>query len=449
MHQRFVAIAAACVSASSILWACGGSEVAPPADAGSDVLPKVRDAAPRPDTAPPPYVPVGTRCVRGPDAGVPPQFIASVVDSGASDAATEGGTEGGVAQNPTLPQVVAAKNLVDALPIFVPITFDSDDLRPEIEDFVASFGCTSWWRAVASDYGIGDAITGDPVHLSEVAPTKISDSEIQAWLRKKIGDPTFPQPTANTVYSIYYPSGSQVQTTWGRSCYTFGAYHSYFYFKNQWVAYAVMPRCADISALTAVSSHEFIEAATDSAPGGFQSVGERDVAWSLFGGSEVGDMCEHTSNANFQPTDYPFLVQRSWSNKSAFFGHDPCLPSDSPWWFVAAPVLSDTVNVNYYGQSIPALGLKLASGAKATVDLKMISDGPTTGWNVSAQDLSQWTVGQTLLKFSFDKTSGVEGDVIKMTIARVGTNQNFGAEPFFIRSSTGSAEHLWFGVVGD
>ena len=32
------------------------------------------------------------------------------------------------------------------------------------------------------------------------------------------------------------------------------------------------------------------------------------------GGGEVGDMCEAYADANFQPTDFPYMVQRIWSN---------------------------------------------------------------------------------------------------------------------------------------
>lgn len=414
----------------------------PAADAGPDVSrPKPKDAgADTADTAPV-YVPLGTKCVRDPDAGIPSPFVAPLADGG--DASVEGGAD------PILPQVVSTKDVATPLPLFVPVTYDSDELRPQIEDFIASVGCTTWWRAVAPDYGVADGVSGDPVHVSEQEPGMITDAQIQTWIKSKIGDGSFPKPTRNTVYAIFYPSNTTVQASFGKGCFSFGAYHSYFAYQGNWIGYAIMPRCADLNALTEVTSHELIEAVSDPAPGGYQDVGPRNVAWSLFGGSEVGDMCEHASSANYQPSDYAFPLQRAWSNKAAFSGHNPCLPADSPNWFVAAPVLSDTVTVNYYGMPTPALGLKLAAGNQTTIDVRMLSDGPTSGWNVSAQDLSQWTIGKTVLKFAFDKTQGIEGDVLKLTVTRSGTNQNYGADPFFIRSTSGSAEHLWFGVVGD
>ena len=440
-------LGATCACATASIWACGGTEpVSTPTDAGIDTAkPKPRDAS-RPDTAPPPYVPIGVKCVRDPNAPLPTAWSPPALDASTGDASEAG--EAGIA-TPTLPLIVSTKRSITPLPVFVPITFDADDLRPQIEDFIASVGCSTWWRNVAYDYGVADGITAAPVHLSEAPPVSISDTEIQSWIKKRISDNTLSEPTPNTIYSIFYTSGTDVTAGFGKGCFSFGAYHSYFLYQGVWVGYAVMPRCGDLVALTQVTSHELIEAVTDPAPGGYQDVGDRNVAWSLLGGSEVGDMCEHTSNANYQPEDYPFPLQRAWSNKSAFLGHDPCLPSDSQHWFVAAPVLTDTVMVNYYGHPIQALGLKLAAGNQATIDLRMISDGSTGGWSLSAQDISQWTLGKTTLKFAFGKTQGVEGELIPLTITRTGTNGNYVANPFFIRSTAGNAEHLWFGVVGD
>lgn len=424
-------------------------------DGGADTSIKPKDAGK--DTGPPPYVPQGTRCVRAADAGAPRPWVLPANDGGAeggSDGGDDGGADGGVL-NPDLlrpPPVVSSDGTVASLPVFVPITFDGDPLRDELEDFIASVGCSSWWRATAASYGIADAISADPIHLAEVPAAALTDGQVRTWLSKKINsDPRFPRPGINVVYVIFYPTETVINMGGGQSCNSFGGYHNSTGVGGNDAPYAVIPRCSGLDFLTAVTSHELIEYATDPTPGvgGYPSVADEWVAWSLFGGSEVGDLCEHGREANYTPTDYPFAVQRSWSNEQAFLGNDPCVPPDGPVWFIGAPVLPDLVTVSYYGSNIKAHGLKLAVGASTTIDVVMQSNGASGGWTVTAQDLSLWMGSSAQLKFAFDKTSGKEGDVLHLTVTRTGTNGTYKADPFMLRSTKPNQEHLWFGVVGD
>jgi hypothetical protein len=286
-----------------------------------------------------------------------------------------------------------------------------------------------------------------------VPPATITDPQIQTWLAKKInGDPNFPKPSINVVYVIFYPETTVIDDGGGKSCSSFGGYHFSTGVGGKSAPYAVMPRCqGGLDFLTAVTSHELIEYATDPTPGqgGFPSVANEWIGWSLFGGSEVSDMCEHGKTANYTPNDYPFAVQRSWSNEQAYLGNDPCVPPDGPTWFIATPILPDMITVSYYGQTIKAHGLKLPVGTSTTIDVRMQSNGPTSGWTVNAQDLSVWMGSSPQLKFSFDKTSGKEGDVLHLTITRTGTNGTFKANPFMLRSEAPNQEHIWFGIVGD
>ena len=416
-------------------------------DAGEDALGiKTKDSS-LPDTAPPPYVPQATRCVRGADAGAPAPFALP-------DAGEAGTTDAGVdAEAIPVPLVLTDQGTVAKLPVFVPITFDGDDLRDPLEDFVASVGCTDYWHQVASDYGIGDAVSAAPVHVSDAAPSTISDAQIRGWLGKQLmNNPSFPAPDGNTVYAIFYPDGTGVTAQFGNGCVSFGGYHSWTTYAGKNVSYAVIPRCGQgIDGITGVTSHELIESVTDPGPGGYAAVADEFIAWALPGSaSEVGDMCEHSSDANFAPAGYPFVVQRSWSNKASFLGHDPCLPADSPTWFVAAPVMNDFVNVSFFGQNVLARGVQIAPGGQKTIDVQMITDGPMGSWNVGAQDLTQWTTGVIALKMTLDKTSGQAGDVLHLAITRIGTNTTYGAEPFALHSQGASgADHVWFGVVGD
>ncbi|CAN5502232.1 hypothetical protein BH09MYX1_BH09MYX1_23050 [soil metagenome] len=432
------------------LFACGSSHDAP-TDAGADVdagKSKPRDAGGDTGTG---YVTQGKRCVRDDDAGAPIPWTIPTVDGG-GDGGDEGGLGDGGTELPRGPQVVAEDGVVASLPVFVPITYAGDYARDEIEDFVASVGCTTYWRAVAAEYGVADGISGTPIHLTEPPPTTITDTQIRTWLSKKIStDPLFPKPTVNVVYAIYYPDGTTVTAYGGQGCSSFGGYHSSMTVGSKPVAYAVMPRCGgSISNLTNVTSHELIEYATDPIPGGYQSVGDIDIAWAVYGSSEVGDMCQYGKSATYTPSDYPFAVQRSWSNKAAWNRDDPCVPAVAPVYFIAAPVLTDTVTMSYYDFPTKTRGLKLAVGETRTIDIAMIANGSTQPWTVQAQDLSPSLGGGPTLKLTLDKTTGNAGDVLKLTVERTGTNSSTNAAPFIIRSSQKNGpEHGWFAVAGD
>ena len=428
---------------AAILCACGTQDIAPVSDSGpadSPFVPPKKDAS----VFDAPYVPKGTRCVRDDDAAVPARWFPS------PDASSDAGVpdEGGMPGDPlTAPQVLTTKGLVADKPVFIPITFDGDDLREEAEDFSASVGCTSWWRAAAGTYGIADAIGGTPIHVAEMAPMVISDAQVRQWLIKKLqSDPQFPKPTGpNVLYAIFYPSDTEVDAFGGKSCFAFGAYHSAFSYQGIAVPYAVMPRCGGLEQLTAVTSHEYIEYATDPTVGGFNGVTDEFSVWG-FGYHEVGDMCSYASSSNYVPSDYPFTVQRSWSNKAAFLGENPCVPGDSAVWFAGIPVMTDAVTL--LGGKM-ARGIKLPMGTQRTIEVKMIASGMTGSWNVDAQDLTVWTTGKPGLKFSWSKTQGSAGESLMLTLSRVGTSPNFGAAPFWISSTQGSDQHLWFGVAGD
>lgn len=427
------------------LVACGSTEGGPSdggADADAGKL-KPKDAA----IEAAPYVPQGTRCVRDDDAGSPTPWTPPSLDGGLD------GGDGGV-ELPRAAQVVSPDGVVATMPVFIPITFDGDYARDEIEDFVASVGCTPYWRAIAAEYGIADGVSATPIHLAEAAPATITDSQIRSWLNKKIStDPLFPKPSVNTVYAIYYPEGTTVTAFGGQSCSNFGGYHGATLVGGKPAPFAVMPRCgASIDQLTSVTSHELIEYATDPIPpSGYQAVGDIDAAWALFGGSEVGDMCQYGRDSSFTPSGYPFAVQRSWSNKAAWLGDDPCQPPVTPVYFVAAPATPDLVSMNFGGGSTNAArGIKLAVGQTRTVDVTLMANGSTGPWTVSVQDLSPSLGGGPVLKLTLDKTTGSAGDVLKLTIQRTGTNSYAGAAPFLVRSSIKNGpEHAWPAVVGD
>ncbi len=426
------------------LCACGGlSDLSGDAgsDAALDVHPKKDTGVV--DTGPPPYQTQGTKCVTT-DAAAPLPWAAT--------------GDAGVALHPPVMQSSGGPVLTH--PVFVPMTFDGDALRDPIEDFIASVGCTTYWHATAPDYGVGDGVTAPPVHMSDTPPAAIDDSAIGAFIRSKIVSNAAPPPVAGqTLYVIYYPDTTDITLQGSHSCQSFGGYHNEFAMSDGTrVPYAVLPRCDNFSQLggidemTAVSSHELLEAVSDPLPmstPAYQYPEINGLAWALAGGGEIGDLCEFNSDAFFLPSDYPFYVQHVWTSHTAFLGQNPCQPTTNTY-FAAAPTLPDAVSFNFGSGVQQTQGISLALNASKTITLNLIS---SASWanpiTVEVKDGEYIFGGKPALNFGLAVTQGNVGDTLQLTVTRIGTNSQFGLEPFVIRASSAGFTYSWWALVGD
>jgi hypothetical protein len=151
-------------------------------------------------------------------------------------------------------------------------------------------------------------------------------------------------------------------------------------------------------------------------------------------------------------------VQRIWSNRLAGGSHNPCAPdSAGEPYFNSAPVLTDRVLIQNAGAGFDhALeGVTIPVGHSKTIEVDLFSDAPTGGpWTVAAIDaiaLATRTVPS--MAFAWDRTEGVNGDRLHLTIS-VGQSssiggQSLGGNIFVIESKLGSVRHLWPGAVGN
>lgn len=432
----------ACIGSRSDLFDDGTFEAGAPdasvvRDAGRDVRPDTgRDVQ---------YVPRGLRCVR--DGGPPDPFV---LDGGVLlDASGEAGDIG-------LPQAVSAGGPLLRLPVFVPVTFkdDLDGTADELEDFIASVGCTEYWNEIARDYGVGAGVSGPPVRVPDLAWPKIDDTELAKWLKDKLDkkDPLFPPPTDDTLYVIFLPESTTVTLQGSASCQEFGAYHYNTRLgSGRKVAYAIVPRCSGfggsgLDVVTAPATHELIEAVTDPYPSlapAHTRTDDAHLAWSIFAGGEVSDLCEFNSNEFLTPAGYPWSVARSWSNKESSLGRDPCVPAEGDPWATALAAQPDII---HYYSSIALRGIRLASGAAATVPLRIAGtgSGPVT---VSAVDGSKLQGGPTRLNLSISPSNANIGETVGLTINKL-SNAQGGVELFMLRVNVGGRQVVSWGAVG-
>ena len=397
-----------------------------------------------------------------------------------------------------IPQVASRGGSVLSLPRVYPIYFAEDDpaFTAQITDFLSKVGATTYWNTIGSEYKVGSLVAEPPIQLTAAdnPPALYTDQAIEEWLDAKLGDtdagpadPAFPVPDGNTIFAFFFPSQVTISQGGGGpppgdggasdaaapagslSCVSFGGYHSAFTMNNnQNVAYAVVPRCANfdgftgIDAVTAAASHELLEGTTDPYLDAFSSTDTAHRYWStVVGGGEIGDLCAQTLSSFTHFPELPaYVVQRCWSNKAALLGGDPCVPIPAgDVYFNSIPVMPDTLQImggrgaDGGTTTVPTKGVMIAVGASATIELDLFSNVPTQEWSVTAYDTNTLNqVSPKLLDFTFDKSTGKNGDKIHMTIKVLAAGRR-NNEPFMISSMMGnsatSPQNIWAGVVGN
>ena len=334
-------------------------------------------------------------------------------------------------------------------------------MQSNLTDFLTKVGGTPYWAAAATEYGVGAGTATPPVVLVETAPAKIDDTAIQTWLTGKLNgdDPAWPVNDSNTVYVLHYPAGTTITLQGESSCQEFGGYHSDTALdanhQSAKVAYAVVPRCATFGALTGLDavtgaeSHELLEASTDPYPmvtPAYAQIDQGHLFWErVLGGGEIGDMCAQFNGVFTKFPDVGYTVQRTWSNKAAKAGSDPCVPKlAGEVYFNAAPVMTDTITATIMGQKINVKGVKIAVGASKTIPIEFFSDGDTNGpWTITVKNLSP----MPLLDLTLDHDTGVNGEKAQLTINVMAAGKS-GTETFVVQSKLGATENIWIGIVG-
>lgn len=414
------------------------------------------------------------------DGGVP-DTMKIVPEAGGHDGAREaGGHDASVdaapaypAAHPAMPQEVNLGGPVMKHPKFVILTFAGDPLAPQIDDFVAKVAASkTYWSGTTAEYGVGPVASVLDITLNETPKANLTDGDIQSWLSDKLsgsdagtleGGAPWPQPDGETLYMIYYPyvGGVPVNITQGggSSCSAFYGYHNDYMLAGTYLTYSVVARCppfpmtSAIDSITAIASHELVEAATDPEPVGHPAWASPDfehLAWELPAGGELGDMCAGFGDVFYEPSDVPYLVQRTWSNQAAAAGHDPCQPGGAKPYFNSAVVVTQNVTDDdpVFG-TFTQKGIKIPVGGTGTVELDLYSDAPTSGpWTVQAFDISSLMGGPAELEFGGTGTfKGKNADRVTLDIKVKQAGQG-GAELLWIQSSMGQTQSVWLALVG-
>ncbi len=385
-------------------------------------------------------------------------------DAGGGDAGSDSSVgDGGLFQvgaHPKFPLLVRGTPNAGVMkaPVIIPIFFPGFDHTAQVKEQLSKLGTiATYWRDAVSEYGVGAYTYGTPVDLTEAAPKTIGGNAIASWLTAKLNGthPEFGTPTSESMYVIYYPKTTGISGSCSDPAQNgvgYGGYHDALQAANgATVAYGVIAECDafgptitnSLDMVTVAGSHEIIEAVTDTSPGdGYATIDQMPLDVFLQGNEENGDLCA-VNHSFWRPGGpYPYLLSRGWSNKAAAAGNlDPCQPAlpDQPY-IGAAPVMPETISVPGSGSGP---GITIAVGQSKTVDVQLWSTGPTAPFTVAAKQHR----GDTTLGFAWNKTTGVNGDVLKLTIT-VNSAGSGKLETFAVTADI-NGEHtpIWAGVV--
>ncbi len=331
-----------------------------------------------------------------------------------------------------LPQVQNAGGPVLDTPTVISVTFPSPDggadpLASMADAFVGSLPGTAFSRA-AQEYGVKSLIAGSPIHSSLQLGAMVDDALWQDRLASELaqGLDGFSTPPAEALYILFIPPGVAVTASGQTGCFDFGGYHSAISISGRAkVAYAVVARCpggfndeSEADSVTAVASHEILEAATDPYywlnDGAWATVDNSALAFGLLFGGEIADLCLDSVPAVYTPPDLPYVVQRTWSNAAARADQDPCIPpptSGEPF-FQSSPELPSATEIKFDGAATQTAGLSLAVGQSITIPVDLYSASPTNGpWALNVLPLSSGTV-----KWSLDRDAGGNGEQVHLTL---------------------------------
>ena len=198
----------------------------------------------------------------------------------------------------------------------------------------------------------------------------------------------------------------------------------------------------------------------------YADVDDAHIYWDYaLGGGEVGDMCAQFSGAFTQFPELDYMVQRTWSNKAALAGHDPCVPRSRARSTSTPCPSSTTSSFSIQGQSVTLKAVQIPVGQSKTIDLDLYSNASTGGpFSVHVDDGQVLTGGSPLLSFSVGNTptipcpqgaptgsvcvGGLNGQKIPLTITVMSAGQQ-NAELFWIVSEMpgNMNENLWVGLV--
>ena len=346
---------------------------------------------------------------------------------------------------PTMPQLQRGWLTAIVQPVLVPVYFSGETLRGPLDGALSSWITSAGAKAVLGEYGTQSGSSGASIALSEAAPAALASEDIEKWLVTKLDGthqefgPVDISTLAARIFVIYYPPSTTITYGGMTSCTTFRSYGAGVTLEGGAVAhYVVAPRCAappewprpsGPSSPPAPASWNTIGnpmaslAPSPSPPSGPSSTSgwaSFDGPHAKFGafGAQLASACT-LSVVSIQGTPAirpsgPPLTVRAWSNAAAGIYHDPCVPAPLPPYFLSVPRGNNPL---WLPSGETTLGVSVPVGQSKTIDVQLLSEAATSGaWTVSTR-----LVGSSGFTFALDRTTGLNGDVLHLTVTAPST----------------------------
>jgi hypothetical protein len=392
----------------------------------------------------------------------------SGVDSGRGDDGGEG--EGAAGEDSSgypafsvdAPQIQKNDGIVLTSPVIVTVTWPGDTNAPMWEAFGDAIGASPYWAATTAPYGVGPATSGPSNHvrMTQPLPATLAFDDVENFVMAAVQaaqsdggvaeggspdagapNPPWPLPTldananSQTIYSLFIPpSTRETDVTNGSSfCLQGGfGYHDVVVVGTTSVVFSVTLECPGqtLPSLQEGASHEAIEAATNPfETTGYKGFDADHAAWDIYTGyqDELADACEYWDDSYYQESgNFPYWVQRSWSNTSALAGHDPCVPAPAgPYHgMTLLPSQESTVRIDQSALGGPATntkGFTATLGQPLTFQVGYFSDGSAAPWTIAYDFPAKLsTMGNSVSNgkatVAIDQTSGQNGDMANVTV---------------------------------
>ena len=321
----------------------------------------------------------------------------------------------------------------------VPVYYSMDTNKASLQDFLQRYiSTTGVALSEVAEYGTQSITLSPAIVIQSPPPNPLTED-----LMKVDALPLLPALTSDTLLVFIGPPGIPS---------LFSAAHNFWNVNSTNVAFAMIPANTKIDNMTWDLSHEIVEGITDPDITSYMNLDFPYFYAHM--GFEVADLCDDSDEPNFGAV-LPSLVYRitpSWSNLAAQRGDDPCQPRDprktEPYFNVMPDYdTSDAEPQDTYpsGQKL----IRISPGSTKTIPLILFSTAPTSGpWTVDI--VSDGNRGQNFnyLDVSLDKSQGINGDVIQMTVkvlnAPVGT-----IEFFTLRSMLNGITKYWEVAIGN
>jgi hypothetical protein len=363
------------------------------------------------------------------------------------------------------------KGAVLANPVVVPLTFTDDPNAANINAFYGAYGASTAWSDQVAEYGVGTLTGGTPRDLG-LKPQSTSETQLFAVLQANMTgtSPPWGFPDPNTVYAFFIPDGVKFDDG-TKCCQTVDGYHSNVMIGSTEVAYSINCACqneADAYGITLMQDlgvtmgHEVVEAATDPFLDdvAWEGTDDAHAAWTYADGpGELGDLCDLATTEIWLDDPSGFAVQRTWSNKAAAGGHDPCVGAGAEPFYETVPDDPDSAIITFAG-SVDAAGgprwftkgTKIAVGATGTIKMRVLTDDPSAGpFTVAAEDFNTfYNSGAPYLTFTAISGQYMPDDVVTATVKVNGTDPGMsGGETYVVMTKpvgTGPTT-LYFALV--